>query len=301
MSKQVAHTPEAKTTPKKMSYSSQGVLQNCEQEYWHYKVNQTKPDPDYEDSDAFGFGKAFHEVLEKSKHNAFHKEHLIEAMETHEVDASDMGPLMAMGKRYLKLHKLSGLKVIKCEFQIETREYVGYIDMIMVGADGSWWIGDLKTTSRFDEKNLPPRLAKDAQLNVYSYFAEDIARGLELDPDKFMGCRYRAITKPKIVQKGKETPEEYADRVSDSHVEVYDIEVPREFMNPKEAWDSIVISQSRSLELQAGEVPRRNYKGCINYFKPCKYFSQCHGRTFTEAGNMVKIHTISSFEGADAL
>lgn len=298
---QVKATADAKTTPKKMSYSSQGTLQSCEMEFWHYKVAQTPHDSDYEESDAFGFGKAFHQVLEKSMHNAFHKEHLIEAMDEHKVHAADMGALMAMGKRYLKLHKLSGLKVFKVEFQIETKEYVGFIDMLMIDSQGFWWIGDLKTTSRFDEKNLLPRLAKDPQLNIYAFFAGDIARALDLDPEKFMGCRYRAITKPKIVQKGKETVEEYAERVAEKHVEVYDIEVPKEVMNPLEAWESISESYSRSLQLQAGEVPRKNYKNCISYFKPCRYFSKCHGKTFSEAGNMVKIHTIDSFEGADSL
>lgn len=287
--------------PRKMSYSTSKVLQNCEVEYMHSKVWNTPPDSDHEETDAFGFGKAFHEVLEKSKHNAFHKEHLIEAMETHQVNSADMGPLMAMGKRYLQLHKLSGLKVVKCEQEISTPEYVGYIDMIMVDKDGGWWIGDLKTTSRFDEKNLLPRMAFDDQLNLYTYFYKWLAPHFDLDPAKFKGCRYRATTKPKIVQKGKETPEEYAERVAEK-IEVYDIEVPLSVMNPQAAWDHIVKSYERSVILQGGEdAPRRNLNGCISYFKPCKFFSQCHGGLFSENGNKVKVHTIETFEGADAL
>jgi hypothetical protein len=285
---------------KKTSYSSMKTLQNCEQEFWHYRLAKTPPDSDYEDSDALGFGSAFHQVLEKSMHNAFHKEHLIEAMEEHKVHEADMGPLMAMGRRYLQLHKLSNLKVIKCEQQIETPEFVGYIDMIMVGEDGSWWIGDLKTTSRFDEKNLIPRLPKDMQLNLYAHFKDWIARAYDLDPAKFAGCRYRAVTKPKIVQKGKESVEDYAIRVAEK-VDVYDIEVPYSMMDPNSAWELLIEAHKRSLELQAGEVPRKNYNGCISYFKPCKYFSQCHGSLFSESHGKVKVHTIESFEGADAL
>lgn len=288
--------------PRKMSYSTSKLLQNCEVEYMHSKIWETKPDEDFEETDAFGFGKAFHEVLEKSKHNAFHKEHLLDAMETHKVNIADLGPLMAMGKRYLQLHKLSGLKVVHCEQEISTPEYIGFIDMILVDENGGWWIGDLKTTSRFDEKNLLPRMAFDDQLNLYTYFFKWLAPLYDLDPMKFKGCRYRATTKPKIVQKGKETPEEYADRVADK-VEVYDIEVPLSVMDPQSAWDSIVKSYERSVILQGGEdAPKRNLNGCINYFRPCKFFSKCHGELFSKNGDKVHVHTITSYtESEDAL
>lgn len=288
--------------PRRMSYSTSKVLANCEMEYMHSKVLETKPDEDFEETDAFGFGKAFHEVLEKSKHNAFHKEHLIEAMETHGVNIADMGPLMAMGKRYIQLHKLSGLKVVKVELEISSPEYVGYIDMIMVDSEGGWWIGDLKTTSRFDEKNLLPRMALDDQLNLYTYFKDWVGRALDLEPENFKGCRYRATTKPKIVQKGGETAEQYAERVAPK-VEVYDIEVPFSVMDPQSAWDRIIKAYKRSVELQGGEdIPTKNLNGCISYFKPCKFFSQCHGEIFSENSSKVKMHTIDSYlESEDSL
>lgn len=284
---------------KKMSYSSSKVLKNCEQEFAHYKIYNTPPDSDYEESDALGFGKAFHQTLEVSLHNNFVKEVCMEAMVEHKVHEADLGLLLAMGKRYVKLHKLSKLKAVKCELKLETPEYIGFIDVILVADNGEWWLGDLKTTSRFDQ-NLLARLPKDDQMNVYSHFAEWIAPQFGLDVEKFRGCRYRAVTKPKIVQKGKETPEEYAERVAEK-VEVYDIEIPIEMMNPKAAWNSILESHARSLELQQGEAPKRNYNGCISYFKPCRYFSQCHGSLFSESAGKVKVHTIESFEGAESL
>lgn len=285
---------------KKTSYSSMKTLQNCEQEFWHYRLAKTAPDADYEDSDALGFGSAFHEVLEQTKHNSFPKELLVEAMDKHKVDITDMGPLMAMGKRYVTLHKLSDLEVVKCEQQIETPEFVGYLDMIMVDKNKFWWIGDLKTTSRFDSKNLLPRLPKDMQLNLYAYFKDWLATFLDLDPKKFLGCRYRAVTKPKLVQKGKETLDQYVERLLDK-VDVYDVEVPYTMMDPKAAWELLIEAHQRSLQLQAGEVPRKNYNGCISYFKPCKYFSNCHGSLFTESEGKVRVHTIETFEDSEAL
>lgn len=282
-----------------LSYSSMKTLQNCESEYWHYKIAKTPHDSDYEDSNALGLGKAFHEVLEKTMHKRFSEEFLVEAMQEHNVGPEDMPLLTGMLKKYVQLHKLSGLTVVKCELAINHHIYVGFIDMIMTDEQGGWWLGDLKTTSRFDEALLP-RLPKDMQMNLYAYFAESIGPMLQLDPAKFKGCRYRAVTKPKLKQTKHESVEAYTLRLEKS-CQVYDIEIPVRLMNPKAAWDMLVDSQERVEQLHDGEVPKKNYNNCISYFKPCKYFSQCHGHIFSEGNNKVKVHTIESFEESDVL
>lgn len=282
-----------------LSYSSHKVLDTCETLYWHEKIKQSPPDKDYEDNDAFGIGKAFHEVLEKTLHKKYVKELLMEAMETHEVDITDYPVLEAMLKKYVVLHKLSGLTVVKCELKIDHPAYVGYIDMIMVAPDGTWWIGDLKTTGRYDE-TLLPRLARDMQLNLYSYFIEFVATQFNLDVSKFKGCRYRAVTKPKLVQKGKETTESYIDRLEEN-VNVYDIEIPFSSMDPKHSWETIMEGRQRAVQLWNGEAPKRNYNNCIQYFKGCKHFSKCHGHLFTQGKGTVRVHTIETYTDGDLL
>lgn len=282
-----------------LSYSSHKVLDTCETLYWHEKIAKSQPDKDYEDNDAFGIGKAFHEVLEKTLHKKYVKELLMEAMETHEVEITDYPVLEAMLKKYVTLHKLSGLTVIHCELKLDHPKYVGYIDMIMVAPDGTWWIGDLKTTGRYDE-SLLPRLARDMQLNLYSFFRDSIASQFNLDPAKFKGCRYRAVTKPKLVQKGKETTESYISRLEEA-VNVYDIEIPFAGMDPLHAWQTLQEGRERAMELWNGEAPKRNYNSCIQYFKPCKFFSQCHGYLHSEGRGSVRVHTIETYTDGDLL
>lgn len=295
----VEKTVLSKIIVPELSYSSMKVLYNCEQQYFHEKVAKTPVDSDYEDSDAFGVGKAFHKVMEDTLHNKYDKDLLLKAMEDEKVDAEDYPMLAGMLKKYVRVHKLSGLKVIKCELQVTiSKRFNGFIDMIMVNeSSGEWWLGDLKTTKMLD-KTLIPRLPKDPQLNLYSYFYKDIASAYDLDPDLFQGCRYRAVTKPTIKMKSKETVDQYIDRLEE-HCEAYDIEVPFSMMDIKGVWSMHGEAHDRASQLFAGEAPKRNYNGCISYFKPCKFFSQCHGFEFSKGNDKVKVHTLTSFTEAE--
>jgi hypothetical protein len=282
-----------------LSYSSHKVMDTCETLYWHEKIAKTKPDKDYEENEAFGIGKAFHQVLEKTLHKKYVKELLMEAMEEHGVEITDYPVLEAMLKKYVTLHKLSELTVVHCELKIDHPKYVGYIDMIMVAPDGTWWIGDLKTTGKYDV-SLLPRLPKDMQLNLYSYFRDFVATQFNLDASKFKGCRYRAVTKPKLVQKAHEATETYIKRL-EGNVQVYDIEIPFAGMDPDHAWSVLLEGQARAVQLWNGEAPKRNYSNCIQYHKPCKFFSQCHGHLHSEGDTSVRVHTIESYEDGDLL
>jgi hypothetical protein len=141
----------AGSTGVKLSYSSMKTLQTCEQKYHHYKIQQTPYDPDYTESDALGLGKAFHAVLERTLHQDYNDALIIEAMVENNVDPSEKDLLTVMIRKYVEFRKASGIKVIKCELPIATSSYVGFIDYIAVKGD-KWYIGDLKTAGRHDEK-----------------------------------------------------------------------------------------------------------------------------------------------------
>ena len=201
--------------PLTLSYSSAKTLQSCQQKYHYYKVAGTPNDSDYEESDALGFGKAFHQVLEKTNHESYSDALIDEACTEHKVEGTEKPLLTMMLKKYVDYHKKSGLKVVKCELRIQTSTYLGFIDALATDGNG-FWIIDLKTAGRFDE-TLLSRLSKDMQLNLYSYFAKDIEIAVpELEGKTFLGCRYRATIKSKAgtpagLEKG---------------VKVYDIEIP---------------------------------------------------------------------------
>jgi hypothetical protein len=295
----------------RLSYSSLKTLQSCEQKFWHYKIGKTDKDPDHEESDALSVGKAFHQVLEKTKHKAVLGSDVEEALMEHNVPKINRCLVYAMAHQAMKLNIASGLEIVHCELEISHQDYVGYIDAIGKEPDGHWWIIDLKSASIHDRKILP-RLPLDIQLNLYSYFKDHIAGVLGLDPEKFAGCKYRQITKSKAQQKDGETDEQFIKRLitpaksrfSDdikAPIEVYDMTVPYSKMNPKMAWDIIQENLIRAKQLQAGEAPKRNYAACLDYFRPCEYFSKCHGVTFSEGHNNVKVHTIETYNNGDVL
>jgi hypothetical protein len=265
----------------KLSYSSLKTLQSCEQKLWHYKVAATTVDADHVESDALGFGKAFHQVLEKTLHNTCPEELIDEAcneFECHE----DKPMLKRMLQNYVEYNKNSGITVVKCELGLDHPSFVGYVDALGVDEFGGWWIIDLKTAARYDESVLS-RLPMDLQLNLYSFFHTTISSLVpQLEGKTFKGCRYRVVTKTKDAK-------------------VYDIEVPLSMMNPPQAWAILNDGHQRASELEMGEEPKRNYSACMEYFKPCQYFSQCHGHLFTEGKKKLIVNTLETQKTKDLL
>jgi len=284
-------TPKAKK-PKapdtRLSYSSSTLLKNCEQKYFWYKVAGVAKDEDSaQDNTAFNVGKCFHFVMEENGHTEDRlTELLTEGCKAFEVEHK-RAMIHAMLLRYLSVHKKSGLKAIKCELAMSNAEFIGYIDIILADDDGFWWIADLKTAARLSEVTLA-KLHNDTQLNLYTAFYEEIAGVLELDVDKFMGCRYRATTKSLLKQKATETYIDFVLRMTKG-IKSYDVIVPLGKMAPEDTYKDHMRLYQKSLDFRSGELkPTKNYSYCDSYFRPCEYFSQCHGCTYTESKNDVE-------------
>lgn len=273
----------------RISYSSSCTFQGCKRKYYHEKIAQTDHDPDYnDDSKALRIGKAFHQVVELCEHvlkklssDIFKKAFMDNKID----DPTEQGLIWGMAVRYMKLHGKSKLKAVGLEVPIgNPQDYVGYIDAVMVDTNDFWWIVDLKTAGKLNN-SLLSRLSRDPQLNVYSYFRKQVATKFDLDVEKFAGVRYRVTTKATIKCNRKEKLKDFAGRVLD-RVESYDIGIPVEDLNPKKVYDHfmIMLMQMRGLrELEEDDIPQ-NFNYCENYFKPCPYWSNCYGKTFTDSG-----------------
>jgi hypothetical protein len=275
----------------RLSYSSGTLLKNCSMKYYHYKVAGVAKDPDSEDnSDAFNIGKAFHWVLEENNHTEDNLVDLLEkAVKNFNVEDS-MGMLHAMLLRYLKLHKKSGLVVKKCELGLQNDIFEGYIDAIMTEEDGTWWVVDLKT-ARIAAETTFARLKTDTQLNLYCSFADDIALLLGLDRGKFGGARYRVTTKSVLKKKANESYFDHVMRTA-KNIKSYDIIIPVSEMNPEQAYKDHELLHSRSMDLRHDVLkPEKNLSYCDSFFKPCEYWSRCHGDTFTNCKGALQMIT----------
>lgn len=275
-----------------LSYSSSVMLSNCTQKWVHYKVLKTPKDADVtEDAEALQIGKIFHKVLEDTYHKDVLAANLQEYCQIAGFEEDLMALIHAMAYKYVKLHKQSGLEVIACEAKIETPQFLGYVDVVLKEADGSWWIGDLKTAGRLGD-DLLSRLHYDNQLNLYSNFHGMIAEQLKLELEKFKGARYRATTKPRLKRRAGESYQAYVTRLYES-VQSVDIIIPLEKMRPAEAWEDFVESFEKTERLRSGvEKPKKNFSYCHNYFRPCEYWSQCYGDTFTALKESLTIKSV---------
>jgi len=291
LNKELKMSDENKVVDTRLSYSSATLLKNCSQKYYYYKVAGVAKDPDAEENyDAFNIGKAFHWVLETNGHTESRLEELLEeACNTFEVQGSK-SMIHAMLLRYLQVHQESGLEVVHCEFELSTDIFIGFIDVILKDSEGNWWIADLKTASRFSEITAA-KLHNDVQLNLYASFSKEIGEYFGLDPKKFKGARYRVTTKSVLKQKVDESYYAHVKRTA-KNVKSYDIIVPLDKMNPKKTFEEHKELHKDTLKMREGKLkPVKNLSWCDSYFKPCEYWSKCHGCTFTECKESVDMLT----------
>ncbi len=277
----------------------------CEQKYFFRKVAQIPKDSDYVESEALGLGKAFHEYLEDVLHGEKFDKATFETaicVKTEQHNVRSEAPLVAaMALAYMKMHKASKLKVVKCEQQIDSPIFIGYIDVILVDQLGGWWIGDLKTAAKFDT-NKVVQLPKDQQLNLYSHFAKLLAPHFNLDPEKFRGCRYRVTTKTRSAVRTGESLLDFAVRMVEKEaVMAYDAIIPVELMSIDATWKHFQAMQQRAEAIANGEAPVKNLENCMSYFRPCEYWSQCHGECHSKMTEKppIKVMTKADYDSAE--
>ena len=268
-----------------LSPSSLSTFLSCQKKYWHKKVANTPPDTDVEeDTEALRVGKAFHEVLEECRHvlDGLEYSKVWATVWKHELDADAMTPMIyAMLSKYKIMHEKSGLKATFCEIEVKTEGFLGYVDVVLEDKEGGWWIGDMKTSAAY-YSNIAAGLARHPQLNLYAAHAFLIAAGVGLDISKFRGCRYRMTTKSKLIRKKTESVSDYIERLKQA-VKSVDFILPIEDMSPHSTLMSHERVRSFIEKNRGGESYLHNYANCMQFFKPCEFFSHCHGKEYTKA------------------
>lgn len=270
-----------------LSPSSLTLFQSCARKYYLSKIVKTPIDKDASrDSDATNIGKAFHKVLEDTKHEVEGLKYvkIQETVKSFDLDDSYSPMIFAMLKKYSVVHRKSGLKAIACEIEIETVSFYGFIDVILQDSHGGWWIGDMKTASSYTP-NLIPTLPSHPQLNLYAKHVNYISQLLGIDEGKYLGCRYLLTTKSKLVPKKDETLQNYINRLTGA-IKSIDFIVSKELMNPE-----LIVATHDKVFNALQEMPYNdeylpNYGSCLDYHRPCEYWSKCHGKTFSEMGSL---------------
>lgn len=268
----------------KMSYSSACTLRKCERKYWLAKVAKVPIDSDASvDTEAFAYGKAYHEILELTKHRRPKdlKPFAVDAGKKHGLDREGIFKIYAMSEKYYSCREQTELKEHSSEVSVQTDEFIMFIDSILVDeSNGEWWILDNKTSTRIGVL-LKARVHRDYQLNFYASFADDLAIALKLDRSRFAGVRYGICARPNSKPKKTETLKEYSSRVK---VQYEEFVVPARDLVPDVAREFVKDARSKQLalfEVTRIEDTRPNFLACEDYFKPCEFWSRCYGHTVT--------------------
>lgn len=276
--------------PVRLSHSSANLLRGCETKYVHYKVKETEKDSDFEENaEHFQIGKAVHAICENTLYE-YEKESFEHwskyCVEQYMVEEYKY-MIQAMVFKLYKLHKKEGLHVIECEYKIETDVTLGYVDLIAGDDKGNWWIIDLKTTKQLYLPTVA-KLAKDYQLNLYAAHIKEIAAEFKLDVKKFMGCRYRVVTKSTAKPRDGETLKSYITR--NRGIKGYEVIIPKDLMDPATALRDHKRLQKRATALFKGSKPTCDYSYCNSFFRPCEYYSQCHDMEYSDAVEELEVH-----------
>lgn len=303
------------TKPLSLSYSGGSTLQECERKFCYKYLCQLERDTDFVSPDYFSMGNAFHKVLEITKHDPkqFGKIDFQGIVKSYNLDPhEDGGRIAAMLRRYWILHTTVPLAVAGCELKFEGTYTNGVVDAVLVeqggvsekeakdlglsNVRGAWWICDLKTASKADN-SMPTRLQNDPQLNLYASFRSAIASMVNVDSELFAGVRYRETTKPGQKPKAGESFESWTGRCSEGTLS-REIVIPASKMDLKGAFDNFSELVKRAHELQRDflsdrrYVGRCNFKACLNYARPCEWFSKCYGRNYTEQQRTTLINSV---------
>jgi hypothetical protein len=253
----------------------------CEFKYTLRKIHKERRDPDAPmDTLALDLGCTLHDVLEAKRHElaGLHTSTLKAKMIERDVDMEWYPMLWAMLGKYKDLHEKSGLYCELVEAPIKTDDFIGFIDAVMIDDDSKWWIVDVKTAAMVN-KFLPQTLPRDKQLNLYYAFFDPSEAGLNWDD--FGGCRYRVVTKSKLKRKKDDTDSTYSKRMYES-MQAVEYVIPKEVLNPEHAKEE--FEKLRMRQKQLWELPqraKRNYNNCVSYFRPCEYWSKCHGTEYS--------------------
>ena len=274
-----------------LSYSSASLLATCEQKFYYYKAN-VKYDPDVEASDSLVIGSAFHWILEETLHTkpesfkplldyCCEEGFLNKSTGKHEtLSVDDRCLVHAMVLKYLRLHAKRQVDIVAVEESINTDKVIGYIDAVAKEKGSEiWYIVDLKTAAGFYESKMAA-LPRDPQLNLYAAHSTYLAKKLKLDPTQFAGCLYSVTTKSRAKRAKDDTDKTYTARLLNQYVKSYDIFVPVSAMDTEERLSAHLLSYEAAGELLAKKkAPVRNYGNCLNWNRPCEYWSQCYGKT----------------------
>lgn len=278
-----------------LSYSSMSEIFTCEQKYAWRKVMQVSEDTDFEQArDALDVGTIFHKALENTSHSlkGFRYSDLMEIFEqgyedkegeiqSYSLDPEWHGPMIyAMLRRYKNMHEGAGLQVASVECELNYKEdFTGSTDLVLE-EDNGYWIADMKTSADPDRYIIAEKLKNDWQLNLYVHFYQKVMK-----PKKpILGARYRVVQKlaKATKRRSNESVKQFCDRAY-GRIKAVEYIIPIEQMNPEAAYETFKKARAKQKALHKNSVPVRNLKNCMDFNRPCPYWSRCHGCEYSES------------------
>lgn len=225
----------------KFSYSRVSCYASCPRQFQYRYVDELKTVPSTDPTDALYLGTACHTGIEKTVEEAVSQYYsnypVIDDAHVHE----------AMKLEYIIPQAKILLPEGEFEVQIETDEFVGFIDLLVPKGDGHFDIYDFKYSNNVD------RYMESGQLHIYKYFYEMTHAGHVVDNLYFV-----FLPKTQIRQKKTETLLQFRKRLRATLIDMV-VQIVKVDYNPDKV--AQYLSDIREIE-SATEYPKNETKLC---------------------------------------
>lgn len=235
-----------------ISYSTLGIYKQCPYRFKLSKLDGLKTIFDCEPNNPLIVGRAFHRGLETDAPTAI-KEYFQQYPligDKHVEEAVKLDVMLAKAQSLLPVDGVH-------EVQIQTGDYLGYIDLLTPVGDNTFDMYDFKYCS---PKGIPTYL-KSQQLHVYKYYFEQANPGQQI-----RNMFYLFAPKTYIRLKKSETLEQFRARLSES-LQDKECEVVRVEYDPAKVEEF----QREAAELRAATEFPKNETTCKN----CEFKDYC--------------------------
>lgn len=187
---------------RKISYSSIGTYKQCSFRFKLSKIDGLKTIFDCDPKNPLVVGRMFHRAMETDNQTAI-KEYFDQYPIIDDLHLNEVLKIECLTDEARSLLPAEGLH----EVQIETDDYLGFIDLLVPVTDNTFDLYDFKYSA---PKNWRTYL-DSAQLHVYKHYFELANPGKQI-----RNMYYLFAPKTSIYQKKKETLEEFRRRLSDT-------------------------------------------------------------------------------------
>lgn len=272
----------------KLSVSSKQTYEKCQRSYYFHKILEASPDVDFVEPLYFKFGSAAHKCVEVFGYDGknMQMQKIEEICNECGITRFDFARVAVSVRSYFA--EWPKTNAISVEGWVDDDFIHGKYDGIVEDDEGVW-ILENKFKSAID-KDLGMQLTTDPQICAYASRAAQIKADMKLSRD-LVGVIYRVVVKNSQTIGGArshyDSPMDFIAKAKNGKTFELRIKFDEMSIGIVKTEMSMLCCEIEE-KANKEEMFEKNEASCVWNEKKgeaCKYYSRCHGMTYTESRN----------------